>query len=211
MSRTRDPEGSRERLVEAAIEVFADKGFHEALVEEIARASKVSKGAFYLHFPTKQALFLELLDVLAKRLTDRVSEAIAKEEGSVARLDAALRMILRTFGSHRSMSRLVLTQAGAAGRLFESKLFEVHTRFAAMIRGYLEASVASGEIAPVDTEATAWIWFGAINEVVLRWLYSEDPRPLDEALPPLRLALLRSIGVDAPSGAGHFPLPLGEG
>lgn len=195
-TRTRDPEGSRERLVEAAIEVFASKGFHDALVEEITKASKVSKGAFYLHFPTKQAMFLEVLDVLTRRLTDDVAEAIGRESGSVAQLDAALKTILRRFASHRSVARLVMTQAGAAGKAFETKLLDAHGRFAAMIRSYLDRAVASGEIRAMDTETVSWIWFGAINEIVLRWLYTQDPPPLDDALPALRTVLLRSIGIE---------------
>lgn len=199
--RVRDPEGSRERIIEAAIEIFADKGFHEALVEEITRASKVSKGAFYLHFPTKQAMFLELLDTLARRLTGRVDDAIARESGSVARLDAALTTILDAFASHRSIARLVLTQAGAAGRLFETKLFNIHREFAATIQRYLDQATRAGEISVDDTKTLSWIWFGAINEVVLRWLYTPRPRALQDDRPALRDALLRTIGLDPGAGA----------
>ncbi len=63
----------------------------------------------------------------------------------------------------------------------------------------------------MDTETVGWIWFGGINEVVVRWLYTPDPPPLDTALPALRAVLLRSIGVEA---RGPHPVPLpcaGEG
>ena len=53
----------------------------------------------------------------------------------------------------------------------------------------------------MDTETVSWIWFGAINEIVLRWLYTQDPPPLDDALPALRTVLLRSIGIEPAAAA----------
>ena len=97
-------------------------------------------------------------------------------------------------------------QAGSGTlSFFESKLLDVHGRFAGMIKRYLDAAIARGEIEPMDTETVGWIWFGAINEVTVRWLYTPDPPPLETALPALRTVLLRSIGVEA---AGPHPVPL---
>ena len=72
----------------------------------------------------------------------------------------------------------------------------MHTRggFARMIQSYLDRAVAAGAIAPQDTVTISWAWFGAINEIVVRWLATDEPRGYDEALPTLRVILLRSIG-----------------
>lgn len=71
----------------------------------------------------------------------------------------------------------------------------MHERFAGMISGYLDEAVASGAIPPCDTELTARAWFGALNEVVARWLLADEPGRLDDAYPVLRAVLLRSVGV----------------
>jgi AcrR family transcriptional regulator len=47
---------TRERILEAALEVFASKGYHGAIVDDIGRASRTSKGAVYHHFPNKEAV-----------------------------------------------------------------------------------------------------------------------------------------------------------
>ena len=60
---------TRGRILEAALEVFARKGYHRARVDDIVRASATSKGAVYHHFPNKQAVFLALVDDFAARLT----------------------------------------------------------------------------------------------------------------------------------------------
>jgi hypothetical protein len=69
-----------------------------------------------------------------------------------------------------------------------------HGRFAAMIQRRLESAIQAGRIAPLDAETAAWVWFGAINEVVVRWLISGQPERLESAFPALRALLLRSVG-----------------
>ena len=82
-----------------------------------------------------------------------------------------------------------------ARRAFNDETNALHERFAQMIAGYLDQAVAEGAIPPLDTRLTGVAWFGALNEVVARWLMADDPARLDEAYPPLRALLLRSAGV----------------
>ena len=49
---------TRERILEAAELVFADNGYHEALVDDIGKRTSMSKGGLYFHFPSKEDLFL---------------------------------------------------------------------------------------------------------------------------------------------------------
>src|SRR5207237_793669 len=61
-------ERTRERLLTAARNVFASRGYHAAKIEDIAAAGKVAKGTFYLHFKDKRAVFVELVDDVFDRL-----------------------------------------------------------------------------------------------------------------------------------------------
>jgi hypothetical protein len=71
----------------------------------------------------------------------------------------------------------------------------LHDRFARLIGGYLDDAVAAGAIPPLDTQVTSVVWFGALNEMVARWLLAEHPAPLEDSYPALRVVLLRSAGV----------------
>src|SRR5215469_18958471 len=103
---TRDKEATRQRLLDAAEEVFAEKGYHGAVVEDIIRASDSSKGGFYFHFPNKQGIFLALIDALVPKLAASVDRAIADETDPIAQMDAALRTVLDTFSRHRKLSKI---------------------------------------------------------------------------------------------------------
>lgn len=190
-----DQPKTKRRILEAAADVFADKGYYGAAVDDIVRASDTSKGSFYHFFPSKQGIFLALVDHMYSVLLRRVESAIEEKEGALNKVDAALRTVLSEFSRHRRLAKIMLIEAAGLGHAFNDKLFELHAGFAQLIKRYLDGAVAEGSIPPLDTEIAAYAWLGAINEVVTRWVYVGQPDPLEAALPELRAMLLRSIGV----------------
>jgi AcrR family transcriptional regulator len=183
---------TRERILDAALGVFAGKGYHRASVDDIVRASRTSKGAVYHHFATKEAVFLALVDDFAARLATRGAAAIAERTGALGKVEGALAAALSTFADDERRARLILLEAVSLGPVYEAKRAEVHGRFAALIRAHLDEAVRDGAIAPVDTELATLAWLGAVNEVVVQWLHHGAP-DLERAVPELTRLLPRSI------------------
>jgi len=185
---------TRDKILQAALEVFAEKGYHRALVDDIVRASRTSKGAVYHHFPNKEALFLALVDEFSARLAEAVAAGIAGARGALGKVQAALTAGLETFARHRELARILLLESVSLGPAYQSKRLEIHGRFASLIQAYLDDAVAEGSIPPLDTRVATLAWLGAVNEVVIQWLYSGRPDLMTEAVPALTPLLLRSIG-----------------
>jgi AcrR family transcriptional regulator len=192
---TRDPGNTRERILDAALDIFSTKGYHDTRMDEIVEESGTSKGAIYFHFPNKERLFLALVDQFADLLERRVTEAIRHEDEGIARVRAALEACLDTFGRYRRPAKLLLVQAVGLGTLFERKRLEVNDRFADLIRLYLDEAIAVGDIQPVDTEVVSHAWMGAIYSVVIRWVYTGEPEP-KRILSALLPVLLKSVGYE---------------
>lgn len=188
--------GTKDRILSAALEVFAGKGYHRAIVDDIVRASGTSKGAVYHHFPNKEAVFLALVDDFAERLATAVAATIAERHGALAKVEGALTAALTTFAENERLARLVLLEAVSLGATYQAKRAEVAGRFAALIRGYLDEAVTDGAIAPLDTRVATLAWLGAVNEVVIQWLHGESA-DLRAIIAPLTRLLLRSIGAGA--------------
>jgi TetR/AcrR family transcriptional regulator, fatty acid metabolism regulator protein len=191
----RPADATRGRILDAALDVFARKGFHDASVDEVVAESRTSKGSVYFHFPNKQKLFLALVDKFADLLERRVTDAIANEEAGMRRVRVALEAVLGTFGHYRSLAKILLVQAVGLGSAFEEKRLEVHQRFAMLIQHYLDQAIEVGDIAPIDTELVAQAWMGAINELVIRWVYTGQPSN-ERILTTLLPLLLRSVGFE---------------
>lgn len=198
---------TRKRILEAAIRVFSQKGYHDTRVDEIVEESGSSKGSVYFYFPGKEQIFLALIDEFADLLARRLTEAVAKEEGGVPKVNAALKTCLETFGRYRGLAKIFLIQAVGLGAAFEAKRLEIHQRFAGIVKVHLDQAVAEGTIPPVDSEVVAIAWLGAINEVVIRWVHTGQPHP-DRILFTLRTMLLRGIGVREEEIAALAPTPV---
>ena len=191
----------RRRVLDAALEIFARDGYGDAAVDDIARASTTSKGGVYFHFPSKQALFLCLLDEAAQVLIDRVERAMAAESDAIAKGDAALRTVLHTFGNHRTLARLMLVEAPGAGREFNAKLAELHESITGLLKGWLDEAVTLGALPPLDTDLASVAMFGAVNQVVVRWVLTGRPERLEDAYPALRALLLSGVDKRIAEGA----------
>lgn len=185
----------RERILDAAFSVFSQRGYRQAGVEEVGRQAETSKGGVYFHFPTKESLFLELLRTTADRLTGKVERSMAPYDDPIERADVALRTVLGVFAGHRTMARLFLIDAVGAGSEFQAELQRLHERFAGIIASQLDDAVSAGIIEPLDTDIAGMAWFGALNEVVVRWLMSDQQGRLEDSYPTLRSLLLRSVGI----------------
>jgi AcrR family transcriptional regulator len=187
---------TRDRLLAAAMEVFASKGYHGTSVDDIVSASDTSKGAFYHYFPSKKEIFLTLVESLAVLVEQGAETAIEAERGALAKVEAALEVVLQTAATQRELARILLVEAVGLGPEMEQKRLEIHRRFATVIQRHLDRAVTEGSIPRQDTALAAQAWIGALVEVITQWLLT-GRAPLVERLPVLRALLLRSIGATA--------------
>ncbi len=172
------PDVSQERtaqILDAAMEVFAGKGFHKARMEDIARRAGLSKGALYLYFRSKEAIILALLDRLFRRemegLTADLPDASAEE-----RLLYFLDAIIANVGT---WLRLLPVAYEFLGLIFRHKT--VQKAFRQYMHDYLERAVPliqdgidRGEFRPVDATDAA-LALGALFEgTLLLWVYDSE-------------------------------------
>ncbi len=192
----KDPTSTKNRILDAALNIFSSKGYYDTKLDEIVDESGTSKGSIYFHFPNKERLFLALVDQFADLLERRVVEAIEQEQVGMARVKTALATVLETFGKYRRPAKLLLVQAVGLGTTFEQKRLEVNDRFARLIETYLQEAIDVGDIGPVDTEVVSHAWMGAIYSVIIRWVYTGEPDSprIMASLVPL---LLRSVGFES--------------
>ncbi len=195
---------TRERIMDSATEEFAGKGYHSTSMDDIVRRAGISKGAIYFHFPGKEALFSALVNRLANILEASIRKSIEQEDGAVARVDAALQTLLQLLSRHQNLAKVALMGRGM-GPSIDNHIMELHNRFAHLIKEYLDNAVVTGSIPPINTEIAATAWLGAINQIMVRWLYTGDFDPLEKVIPQLRALLLRSIEVDPASFEGEKP------
>ena len=104
----------RAQLVTAARDVFGQKGYHAATVDDITRAAGVAKGTFYLYFDEKREVYYELVRSFLQHVKD-IGASVAREVHTpaefFARCEQAARELMRVFLEHHKLARLTYRES----------------------------------------------------------------------------------------------------
>ena len=100
-------EQRRSQLLEVAVEVFAARGFHATSMDEVAEAAGVTKPVLYQHFPSKRALYRELLDAGDEQLVARLVAATREAPTGRERVQSGFAAYFRFVAEHRAAFRLL--------------------------------------------------------------------------------------------------------
>jgi AcrR family transcriptional regulator len=152
----------RERLKDAALRLFGERGYEKTSVEEIARRAGLAVGGFYQHFRSKRQLLIALMDELVERLSRlelRVSTAGHPRAAVHALISAAFDRDLRYLGAYRAWEEAVLSDRELATRhraLHAWTTGRVTSVFAALQR--LPGARPGVDIAPLARAMDTFFW-----------------------------------------------------
>ena len=153
-SSTSGPTTRREELLAIAASLFAERGFKNTTVRDIADAAGILSGSLYHHFDSKEAMVDELLDTFQTELWKQYDEIEASELNPRAKLEAVVRASFDAIDHHHSEVAIFQNDA-AYLTTFErfAYLGERNNKFRTLWTGLLEAGVAAGELrADLDVE-----------------------------------------------------------
>ena len=157
---------TRQKLLRAAEVIFGEKGYERASIADITRKSGVALGTFYVYFPDKQSIFVEVVDELGERLRRLIAEAVT---GLPHRIDVE-REGLRTFfefaREHPNLYRVVRQ----AEFVDEACYRRYYDRFAkGYVRG-LSQAMDAGQVRQMDPETLAYCLMGIGDFLGMRWV-----------------------------------------
>ena len=167
---TKRGEATRRKLLEAAEEVFAGLGYHEASIVKITERAGIGLGTFYLYFDSKQQIFEELVVDLNRRVRHSMSEAMAGASGRIEAERAGFEGFFRFTAAHPALYRVV-----REAEFVSPEMLRVH--YTRIVDGYeagLRAAQREGDVdEALDPEVTAWALMGAGELIGMRYLLWE--------------------------------------
>ncbi|MGD2146395.1 MAG: TetR/AcrR family transcriptional regulator [Anaerolineae bacterium] len=190
-------EETRTRILEAALGGFAEHGYGSTGVAEICQRAQVSKGAFYHHFPSKQALFLELLERWLAALDEQL-EGIRAEDASVPeelmRMTGIIRQVFQAGGEQLPLFLDFWTRAAREADVWEATIAP-YRRYRAFFSRMIESGVTEGTLRPVDPDTAARVIVSLAVGLVVQGLLDTEGADWGQVAGESMRMLLRGIAV----------------
>jgi AcrR family transcriptional regulator len=164
---TRLPAAERRRqLLEVALVVFADKGFHGTSMNEVAEAAGVTKPVLYQHFTSKEALYRELVDELGTRLERAIVEGVAEAVGPRQQVEAGFHAYFRWATREGPAFRVLFAERNRADPLLATAIEKVESAVAERVAGFIEVEGLSDE----ERQVLAFGVVGLAESTSRHWL-----------------------------------------
>lgn len=172
------PDAAR-RLVIAAVEAFAERGYHATTTRDIAGRAGMSPAALYIHYKTKEELLYQISKVGHERSLAMLAEARDTEGTAAERLAAAVRAFVRWHAEHHTTGRIVQYELGALGSEHYREIVALRRQSEDAIRSIIEDGVTAGEFDVPDIPGTTLAVLSLCIDVA-RWFNPVGRRTPDE-------------------------------
>jgi TetR/AcrR family fatty acid metabolism transcriptional regulator len=178
-------DAKREQLINAAIRVFADKGFHQAKMQDIAIAADVGKGTIYEYFATKDELFLAVYDSWMDEYEKAMEAAMEDHIDPVTKADALIDTTVDFYEKHASEASILLEFWAHAIRSndehFLERIRRMKQKLTAMGREITSQMKKLKLFSEVEEESFALLELGISDGIFLQWILDGQSYSLRKA------------------------------
>lgn len=174
------------RILNAAVRVFAENGFHQATISQIAREAGVADGTIYLYFKNKKDILSHFFNHTTREVFDRFRDAVDQEDGAENKLRSLIRTHLAEFQKYRDMAVVFQREALLARQVSEEDIKAITRMYLEILDEIIRDGQREKTIRKQIPRGLAKRFIlGAINEVINTWVVSGEGRDLVKMADPL--------------------------
>jgi AcrR family transcriptional regulator len=188
---------ARARVLDAAVELFAERGFDGTSVSQVIARAGVAKGGFYHHFASKEALLYEVYGDLIGRQLANMEAILARGWAAPATLRALITDLVETTAASARPALVFWREMNRLGDERTRDYRRARRRYHDAVRRLIRDAQAAGHFAPVaSADTVTFTIFGFVNELPLWYRPTGRKRPAQLAT-ELADLILASLGVTA--------------
>jgi TetR/AcrR family transcriptional regulator, cholesterol catabolism regulator len=191
---------TREAILTAAAQIFTEKGFHAASMQDIADAVQLQKASLYHHVSSKQEILLAILDQTLDLLIDQLTEILSLDLPPQQKLRLGMISYLRILTEHHSLASVLLLEHRSLQPDLKARHIPRRNRFEDLWRSLIQEGQSVGVFACTDIGFTTRTLLGAMNWTIT-W-YRPDGILSGEEIAN-RYADLFFGGLLSSNGVGH--------
>jgi TetR/AcrR family fatty acid metabolism transcriptional regulator len=199
MSKNQKNNDKYHRILDAAITVFADQGFHSSTISQIAREAGVADGTIYLYFRNKQDILFQFFTYKTRLVFDHFKQAVEKEDKAIDKLKCLIRTHFEEFQRDRKMAEVYRMETRQSHRLMETQIKEMTKMYLDLISAIVEQGQQEASMRQdLFMGLVKRFILGAVEEVINVWVISGGRYDLVSQADPLVDLFLKGIGYQEP-------------
>ncbi len=163
---TRNGKATFNLIIDTAINVFYERGYHSTTIKDITNAAGIGAGTFYLYFKNKLVLYKYILNRFQHDIRKTIAERVSKVEGRFNKEKEGIKTFIQYAVDNPHSYNIIWESLYIDKQLF----IDYYTSFAKRYELGLKQSIDSGEMYDVDTELVSYILMGVSNFIGLKIL-----------------------------------------
>jgi TetR/AcrR family fatty acid metabolism transcriptional regulator len=167
----------RERIMKAAVKVFARKGFYNSKVAEIAKKAGIADGTTYLYFKSKDDILISLFETQMEPIIARMHKELGKVEGAAEKLRTFAFLHLDMIERNQDLAKVLIVELRQSSKFMHEYPGTKFKEYLDVIAGIVNEGQQNGEIRnDVEPSVAKQAIFGALDDVATNWILSKARR-----------------------------------
>ncbi len=192
------------RILDAAVRVFAQKGFFKARISDIAKGAGVADGTVYLYFKNKDDILIQVFEVNLDRILKELHLELSVLPGPLEKLERWFRYQVELFQSSKELIEVLIVEIRQSHRFMKEYTPNLYFAYLDILGSVLEEGKEKGVfVETLDASILKYAIYGAIEEVALRWVLKGGAFDISRAIDGLFLVWLEGIAYK--KGAAFLP------
>ena len=184
-----------QRILDAAIKVFAEQGFFQATIAQIAKEAGVADGTIYLYFKNKDDILVQFYQYKTRHIFEQFRDAVNRANTAEEKLRCLIRVHLKEFQKDRNMAIVYQAETHQNHRRNDENLKEMSKMYRDIIAEVVELGQEEGTIRrDLYLGLVKRFINGAVDEVINSWIHSGGQYDLVTMADPLVDLFIRGIG-----------------
>jgi TetR/AcrR family fatty acid metabolism transcriptional regulator len=169
MTRVNPKTERRERIIESALKIFAEKGFQEATISEISKAAGVSDATVYEYFNSKEELLFTIPEEITEGTIRETERILPFLRGAESKLRAIVQRYVTVYEQNPEYANLIMLQLKTNRNFLKTKAYQVVREAAGMLLSTIKEAIADGTFKKdADPLLVRAMILGTIEHIVTR-------------------------------------------
>ena len=158
----------RQQILQAARDVFTRLGYHQSTIDDIVSEAGVARGTYYLYYEDKRAVFSDLIDRFAQRISMAISRIVPDDPARPVsdQVHDNIRAILTVCLAERAMTKMLFTDAAGVDSAFDRKLATFYDGVVQLLTESLREGQTLGIVREGEPRVLAYLSIGALKELL---------------------------------------------